>query len=339
MRRARPERALVLVGLAVAAVLVALSLRASNGPAGGNPPTTTGSPGSVPTPPGTLGATSPSPTRAPSASQGVTTSPPAATASPSVESADLSLPELLAGLRVAPEQRAGYDTDLFPRWSDEDADGCNTRREVLIVESLTPVGVGTGCSLTGGSWFSVYDGLTFVDPADVSIDHVIALAEAWDSGASAWTPQRREAFANDLGTGWELIAVSSASNSRKSDMDPADWLPDRPQAVCDYLADWLATKVRWDLAVDQRESNAIVGLSASCTSVRRPAILATAGVSPGNSTPTAAPLGCDPAYPTVCIPPPPPDLDCGDIVFRRFTVLEPDPHRFDGDHNGIGCEG
>jgi len=55
---------------------------------------------------------------------------------------------------------------------------------------------------------------------------------------------------------------------------------------------------------------------------------------------TPAPAGnCDPAYPTVCIPPPPPDLNCGDITFRRFTVLAPDPHAFDGDHDGIGCEG
>jgi len=51
-----------------------------------------------------------------------------------------------------------------------------------------------------------------------------------------------------------------------------------------------------------------------------------------------ASAGCDPAYPTVCIPPPPPDLDCNDIPFRRFTVLPPDPHRFDGDHDGVGCE-
>lgn len=47
---------------------------------------------------------------------------------------------------------------------------------------------------------------------------------------------------------------------------------------------------------------------------------------------------CDPAYPTVCIPPPPPDLDCADIPYRRFTVLSPDPHHFDGDGNGVGCE-
>lgn len=47
---------------------------------------------------------------------------------------------------------------------------------------------------------------------------------------------------------------------------------------------------------------------------------------------------CDPAYPDVCIPPPPPDLDCRDVPYRRFRVLPPDPHRFDGDRDGIGCE-
>ena len=47
---------------------------------------------------------------------------------------------------------------------------------------------------------------------------------------------------------------------------------------------------------------------------------------------------CDPAYPGVCIPPPPPDLDCGDISYTNFTVLAPDPHNFDGDHDGVGCE-
>jgi len=62
---------------------------------------------------------------------------------------------------------------------------------------------------------------------------------------------------------------------------------------------------------------------------------------PPPPTPNAAPetrTGCDPAYPTVCIPSPPPDLDCKDLPYRRFTVLPPDPHRFDGDHDGVGCE-
>jgi micrococcal nuclease len=48
---------------------------------------------------------------------------------------------------------------------------------------------------------------------------------------------------------------------------------------------------------------------------------------------------CDPSYPTVCIPPPPPDLDCAEMHAHGFRVLQPDPHHFDGDRNGIGCEG
>ena len=48
--------------------------------------------------------------------------------------------------------------------------------------------------------------------------------------------------------------------------------------------------------------------------------------------------GCSPSNPTVCIPPYPPDLNCGDIPFRRFQVLPPDPHGFDGDNDGVGCE-
>lgn len=54
--------------------------------------------------------------------------------------------------------------------------------------------------------------------------------------------------------------------------------------------------------------------------------------------PPPAEDNCDPSYPTVCIPPPPPDLNCDDIPYRNFVVLPPDPHHFDGDEDGIGCE-
>ncbi len=59
-----------------------------------------------------------------------------------------------------------------------------------------------------------------------------------------------------------------------------------------------------------------------------------------NSEPTTSShnIDCDPSYPDFCIPSPPPDLDCKDILQKRFTVLQPDPHRFDGDKDGIGCE-
>lgn len=61
-------------------------------------------------------------------------------------------------------------------------------------------------------------------------------------------------------------------------------------------------------------------------------------VIPENSESNDGTQNCDSSYPDFCIPPPPPDLDCGDIPQKRFTVLQPDPHRFDGDKDGIGCE-
>lgn len=71
-------------------------------------------------------------------------------------------------------------------------------------------------------------------------------------------------------------------------------------------------------------------------------LLAAPGRSVQSPMPTAAQrsLGdnCHPAYPSVCIPPPPPDLDCSDIPHRRFRVLAPDPHNFDRDRDGVGCE-
>lgn len=58
----------------------------------------------------------------------------------------------------------------------------------------------------------------------------------------------------------------------------------------------------------------------------------------GITQPLHAQAGCSEYYPSACIAPPPPDLDCSDIPYRNFTVLQPDPHRFDRDKDGIGCE-
>lgn len=70
----------------------------------------------------------------------------------------------------------------------------------------------------------------------------------------------------------------------------------------------------------------------------RPA-LGVAAPAPAPAPAPPAPAGrCDPSYPTVCIPPPPPDLDCPEIPHRNFPVRSPDPHRFDADRDGIGCE-
>lgn len=68
------------------------------------------------------------------------------------------------------------------------------------------------------------------------------------------------------------------------------------------------------------------------------AAIAPAPIAPGGGSSSGGDGNCDPAYPTVCIPRYPPDLNCGDIPYRRFQVLAPDPHGFDRDGDGIGCE-
>jgi hypothetical protein len=186
----------------------------------------------------------------------------------------------------------------------------------------------------------------------VQIDHVVALKEAWDSGASAWDGARLQAFANDVADPRTLRVVTADVNAAKGEKDPVNWLPPDPAATCPYLADWVAIKARWGLTMDESEHGRVRNLltdrcpgltlapwepvpAAPTTGPVAPPI----PVTPPPPVPPAAPGGsCDPAYPGVCIPPAPPDLDCGDIAARRFTVLPPDPHRFDADSDGIGCE-
>lgn len=162
---------------------------------------------------------------------------------------------VLVGLRVEPEgPRAGYKRELFVHWVDADRDGCDSREEVLIAESRSTAQVDPyGCKVVEGDWFSIYDGLTFTDPSELDIDHVVALAEAWDSGAASWDAGRRQAFANDLDHPQALRAVSASSNRSKSDLDPGQWKPTRDAAWCEYANDWVTVKKAWDLSADQNE--------------------------------------------------------------------------------------
>jgi hypothetical protein len=172
----------------------------------------------------------------------------------------------LAALRVAPEGlRAGYDRDLFQHWIDADGNRCDTREEVLIAESRSPAQIDFyGCKVVAGDWFSAYDGVSIDQPGELDVDHVVALAEAWDSGASAWDGTRRRDFANDLGYAGSLIAVTASSNRSKSDHDPAGWMPPRRESWCSFATDWVAVKVRWNLGADQAEISALRNAFATC---------------------------------------------------------------------------
>jgi hypothetical protein len=167
----------------------------------------------------------------------------------------------LNALVVSPEgSGAGYSRDLFPHWITVTG-ACNTRETVLRRDG-SGVSVDGACRPTSGSWFSEYDGVTVTTASSVDIDHVVPLAEAWRSGASSWSTSRRQSFANDLAAP-ELIAVSSASNSSKSDQDPSTWRP-RAAYACTYSKLWIGAKHAWGLHLQSTEKSALLGMLSTC---------------------------------------------------------------------------
>ncbi|WP_327389223.1 HNH endonuclease family protein [Streptomyces microflavus] len=184
-------------------------------------------------------------------------SSPAALAAPTAEV--ITLADAVGLVKVTEEDRTGYTRTKFKHWNsgDDSSDGCNTRNEVLLAEAVVAPTVEAGCKLTGGSWTSYYDGQEVSSAGSLDIDHMVPLAEAWDSGASAWSAARREAYANDQGADVSLVAVTARSNRQKSDQDPADWMPPSPEAQCRYVGEWVSTKLRWQLTADDRELEAL----------------------------------------------------------------------------------
>lgn len=167
-------------------------------------------------------------------------------------------------LPVAPEANAGSSrTRFFGEWLDADGDCLNTRHEVLLAESTVPVRMTSGgCTVAAGRWVSAYDRTVASSPAQLEVDHVVPVAEAWGSGARAWTQARRIAFYNDLGVGASLAAVPRALNQDKQADGPEAWLP--PTNRCAYVQAWTAVKHRWRLSVDRVERGALLRYADLC---------------------------------------------------------------------------
>ncbi|WP_241977831.1 cell wall-binding repeat-containing protein [Cryobacterium sp. TMS1-13-1] len=102
----------------------------------------------------------------------------------------------------------------------------------------------------------------WTNPSDVDIDHMVPLSEAWKSGAYAWTAEQRRAYANDLGLGASLVAVTDNVNQSKGDSDPASWMPPASSVTCRYATDWVLVKYRWNLSIDSAESTVLNGILA-----------------------------------------------------------------------------
>jgi hypothetical protein len=156
------------------------------------------------------------------------------------------------------------------------------------------------CTVETGTLVSPYTGgsISFVrgpNSALVQIDHVVALGDAWQTGAQSWTATKRETFANDLA---ELLAVDEHSNEQKGDADAASWLPSNNAFRCQYVDIQVNVKAKYGLWVTQSEHDAIAHVLANCSTstTTPPAVKATP--TPPKPAPTTAPPVVAPLKPT-----------------------------------------
>jgi hypothetical protein len=189
--------------------------------------------------------------------------------------APTSADRLLTELRIAErDQPETYDRDAFgSAWADTDGNGCNQRDDVLLRDARpgsVTVAEQDSCDhdVLAGTWVDPYTGTTLTfddlkDPAQaqaIQIDHVVPLAEAWLSGAAAWTDVRRVEFANDLSV---LLAVDGPTNASKGASDPAAWRP-RKEYQCAYARRWIRVKHYFELTVDASEVAALEEMLGYC---------------------------------------------------------------------------
>ena len=172
--------------------------------------------------------------------------------------------------------KTGYERSQFgPTWSDVDRNGCDTRNDILY-RDLTSKTFKSGtqnCVVLTGILSDPYSGekISFVrgvgSSTDVQIDHVVALSNAWQTGAFKLSYDNRLAFANDP---MNLLAVKGRLNSQKGDGDAATWLPPRKDIRCAYVAQQIVVKAKYKLWVTPAEKAAMVDLLAKCPGFKAP---------------------------------------------------------------------
>ncbi|WP_436760686.1 HNH endonuclease family protein [Streptosporangium sp. V21-05] len=164
----------------------------------------------------------------------------------------------------------GFDREEFgAAWSDVDKNGCDTRNDILIrdlKEEVFKKGE-DGCIVQSGILEDPYSGKTIKfergtrTSMAVQIDHVIALADAWQKGAQQWSAAKRKELANDP---LNLLAVDGPLNSQKGAGDAATWLPPRRAYRCPYVERQIKVKVKYDLWVTSGEKDAMEAVLKSC---------------------------------------------------------------------------
>ncbi|MEZ5756679.1 MAG: hypothetical protein R3D86_00500 [Emcibacteraceae bacterium] len=160
-----------------------------------------------------------------------------------------------------------YERRLYAYGEDSDHDGQNTRAEILIRKSLSPVTFTNDKKRTvkSGRWFDSYTGVTFKSAKDVDIDHLVPLYEVHISGGYAWSAEKKQSYANDLGPQSPLRITHRWTNRiPKNTDDPSRYSPSYVPGRCAYLQDWIDIKRKWNLSMDAAEADAIRKQFSAC---------------------------------------------------------------------------
>jgi hypothetical protein len=152
-------------------------------------------------------------------------------------------------------QKPHYERKSYPHWSDLDKDCQNTRQEILISRSLSPVSMNSKrCTVVRGEWDDYYYPQVHTQAKNVDIDHLIPLKHAHDTGATAWGRRQREAFANDPEN---LVITDRRYNRQKGAKSITEWLPAGRDYACRYIRDWIRLKSKYQLSLTAPEEKTI----------------------------------------------------------------------------------
>ena len=165
--------------------------------------------------------------------------------------------------------KTGYSREQFPHWKDPDKNGCDSRNDILK-RDLTKViykADTNNCKVIAGTLLDPYSNKLIEfdlskSSSTIDIDHLVALSNAWQTGAFQLTLTQRTNFANDP---LNLLAVDFKLNRQKGDADAATWLPPYKSYRCTYVARQVAVKTKYKLWVTAPEKTAISNLLSACS--------------------------------------------------------------------------
>ena len=180
---------------------------------------------------------------------------------PATGTEDLTLPVAPIPSNIPP-----YDRGDWRHWTDEDSDCQDTRQEVLIQESVSPVEYNDDrCRVESGEWNGPYTGEQFTRPRDLDVDHMVPLANAHRSGGWTWSEDDKRRYANDLSYDGHLIAVQNSANRAKGADGPEEWRPPDQGYWCQYAIDWVRIKQTWKLTATDAEASALSEMLNTCS--------------------------------------------------------------------------